>query len=268
MFRTEQAPSLKSVLIASGVILSLAMGVRHGFGFWLQPVSQQHGWTRETFSLAMALQNLMWGVFGPFSGMAADRFGAARVVFFGALLSAIMSTASGTLLAPSTVFTENLLRPLLPQQTGCVLEWSEEEVGWLRGSQLHAHPAGQLQIRPQAPGSLAGLHPQGLPLVAEGRAGDGARAVVFGVLVIGLSPLQLHLLEAGQHVAPRALQRMVTPHHADAHIFFRNGAVVAAVGGDRGPELAALEEAGGADGAAAGLGPNERAAYSRACANQ
>lgn len=77
---------LQSVLIASGIILSLAMGVRHGFGFWLQPISQQHEWTRETFSLAMALQNLMWGVFGPFAGMAADRFGAARVVLGGALL--------------------------------------------------------------------------------------------------------------------------------------------------------------------------------------
>ncbi len=88
MFRTRQLPHLKTVLIASGIILSLAMGVRHGFGFWLQPVSQQHLWTRETFSLAMALQNLMWGVFGPVSGMAADRFGAARVVFFGAMLYA------------------------------------------------------------------------------------------------------------------------------------------------------------------------------------
>ncbi len=86
MFRTHQTPRLIPVLIASGIVLSLAMGVRHGFGFWLQPVSQQHGWTRDTFSLAMALQNLMWGVFGPLSGMAADRFGAARVVFFGALL--------------------------------------------------------------------------------------------------------------------------------------------------------------------------------------
>ena len=62
------------------------MGVRHGFGFWLQPISQAHGWTRETYSLAMALQNLMWGVFGPFAGMAADRFGTARVVIVGALL--------------------------------------------------------------------------------------------------------------------------------------------------------------------------------------
>ncbi len=86
MFSTDRLPRLIPVLIASGIVLSLAMGVRHGFGFWLQPVSQEHGWTRDTFSLAMALQNLMWGVFGPLSGMAADRFGAARVVFFGALL--------------------------------------------------------------------------------------------------------------------------------------------------------------------------------------
>lgn len=62
------------------------MGVRHGFGFWLQPISSQHTWTRETFSLAMAAQNLMWGVFGPLAGIAADRIGASRVVIFGALL--------------------------------------------------------------------------------------------------------------------------------------------------------------------------------------
>ncbi len=78
-------PSLKTVLLASGVILTLAMGVRHGFGFWMQPISQAHGWTRETYSLALAMQNLMWGAFGPFAGMAADRFGTMRVVMLGAL---------------------------------------------------------------------------------------------------------------------------------------------------------------------------------------
>jgi len=82
----SRAPQLKSVLIASGLVLTLAMGVRHGFGFWLQPISQEHGWTRETYSLAMALQNLMWGAFGPFAGMAADRYGTARVVIVGAAL--------------------------------------------------------------------------------------------------------------------------------------------------------------------------------------
>jgi len=86
MLPAARAPHLKTVLIASGLVLTLAMGVRHGFGFWLQPISQAHGWTRETFSLAMALQNLMWGAFGPFAGMAADRFGTARVVIVGAVL--------------------------------------------------------------------------------------------------------------------------------------------------------------------------------------
>ena len=85
MSSTARAPSLKTVLLASGVILTLAMGVRHGLGFWMQPISQANGWTRETFSLAMAMQNLMWGVFGPFAGMAADRFGTMRVVIVGAV---------------------------------------------------------------------------------------------------------------------------------------------------------------------------------------
>lgn len=88
MWIAKRAPELKTVLIASGLVLTLAMGVRHGFGFWLQPISQANGWTRETFSLAIALQNLMWGAFGPFAGMAADRIGTARVVIAGALLYA------------------------------------------------------------------------------------------------------------------------------------------------------------------------------------
>ncbi len=81
----HRAPSLKTVLLATGVVLTLAMGVRHGLGFWMQPISQANGWTRETYSLALALQNLMWGVFGPFAGMAADRFGTMRVVITGAI---------------------------------------------------------------------------------------------------------------------------------------------------------------------------------------
>jgi MFS family permease len=84
MFNVSRQPDLKTVLLASGLVLTLSMGVRHGFGFWLQPISQSHNWTRETYSLALALQNLLWGVFGPFAGMACDRFGTARVVLAGA----------------------------------------------------------------------------------------------------------------------------------------------------------------------------------------
>lgn len=83
------APDLKTVLLATGCVLTLAMGVRHGFGFWLQPISQGNNWTRETFSMAIAVQNLMWGVFGPFAGMAADKLGTAKVILLGAILYAL-----------------------------------------------------------------------------------------------------------------------------------------------------------------------------------
>lgn len=85
MLYAKNAPDLKTVLIASGLVLTLAMGMRHGLGFWLQPISMEHGWTREPFSLAIAVQNLMWGVFSPFAGMVADRFGTARVILAGAV---------------------------------------------------------------------------------------------------------------------------------------------------------------------------------------
>jgi MFS family permease len=86
MFNVARPPTLKTVLIAGGLILTISVGIRHGLGFWLQPISQARGWTRETYSLAMAMQNLMWGIFGPLAGMVADRFGTARVVMAGAIL--------------------------------------------------------------------------------------------------------------------------------------------------------------------------------------
>ncbi len=78
---SHQKPlSLTQLLICGGAIVTLSMGIRHGFGLWLQPVTQAQGWTRETFAFAMAMQNLMWGVFGVFMGMLADRFGAFKVI--------------------------------------------------------------------------------------------------------------------------------------------------------------------------------------------
>ena len=80
--------SMLQVLACGAAIVTLSMGIRHGFGLWLQPITQSQGWTRETFSFALAVQNLSWGVFGVFAGMAADRLGAFRVVVLGALLYA------------------------------------------------------------------------------------------------------------------------------------------------------------------------------------
>jgi MFS family permease len=77
--------SLAQLLICGATIVTLAMGIRHGFGLWLQPITQAQGWTRETFAFAIAIQNLAWGIAGIFSGMAADRFGAMRVIVIGAV---------------------------------------------------------------------------------------------------------------------------------------------------------------------------------------
>jgi predicted MFS family arabinose efflux permease len=81
--------SLAQVLICGAAIVTLSMGIRHGFGLWLQPITQAQGWTRETFAFALAVQNLSWGVFGIFAGMLADRFGAFRVIAGGAVLYAL-----------------------------------------------------------------------------------------------------------------------------------------------------------------------------------
>ena len=80
---------MRQVLICGAIIVTLSMGIRHGFGLWLQPITQAQGWTRETFAFAIAIQNLSWGIFGIFAGMAADRFGAFRVIVGGALLYAL-----------------------------------------------------------------------------------------------------------------------------------------------------------------------------------
>ena len=91
--------SMLQVLACGAAIVTLSMGVRHGFGLWLQPITQAQGWSRESFSLALAIQNLSWGVTGIFAGMVADRFGAMRVLMLGAVLYAL--GLAGMALAPT-----------------------------------------------------------------------------------------------------------------------------------------------------------------------
>ena len=92
------------VLLCGAAIVTLSMGIRHGFGLWLQPITQAQGWTRETFAFAIAVQNLSWGVFGIFAGMIADRFGAFRVIIAGAVLYAL-GLAGMALAATGMLFT-------------------------------------------------------------------------------------------------------------------------------------------------------------------
>ena len=77
------------ILVGSALILALSLGVRHGFGLFLAPMSAEFGWGREVFAFAIALQNLIWGLTQPFTGALADRFGARRTVLVGGVLYAI-----------------------------------------------------------------------------------------------------------------------------------------------------------------------------------
>lgn len=91
------------IVIAAGCIISaVGFGPRSTMGFFLTPISNEYGWGREVFALAIAIQNLVWGIGQPFVGMLADRYGTARVLTGGALIYAAglaLIAHSGTPLA-------------------------------------------------------------------------------------------------------------------------------------------------------------------------
>ena len=74
------------LLVWAGIgILIVSLGIRQSFGIFMLPISETFGTGREFFSFTIALQNLLFGVFQPFVGMAADRFGPKRIIILGAI---------------------------------------------------------------------------------------------------------------------------------------------------------------------------------------
>lgn len=74
---------LYPLLVSACLLLLLSFGYRSGFGLFLQPMSEARGWGRDVFSLALATQNLFWGVVAVFAGGIADKYGNLRVLLFG-----------------------------------------------------------------------------------------------------------------------------------------------------------------------------------------
>jgi MFS family permease len=94
----------RNVVIAAGCLIALiGFGARTSFGLFTEPLSALRGWDRETFALAIAIQNLLWGIGQPFAGALADRLGAARVLAAGGAVYALgivlmaVSTSGATL---------------------------------------------------------------------------------------------------------------------------------------------------------------------------
>jgi MFS family permease len=91
---TPPAPSLgwraPAVIIVCGCLMAmLTFGPRSSMGFFLQPMTQELGFGRDVFALAIAIQNLLWGAALPFVGAIADRYGTALPLAVGAMLYAI-----------------------------------------------------------------------------------------------------------------------------------------------------------------------------------
>jgi MFS family permease len=77
------------VIIVCGCLIGLlSFGPRSSLGFFIQPMSREFSWGRDVFGLALAVQNLLWGLGQPIAGAIADRFGVMRVMCVGAVLYA------------------------------------------------------------------------------------------------------------------------------------------------------------------------------------
>ncbi len=93
MSRTFSQPEslwsrVEIIIIAGCVISAIGFGIRASFGLFTLPVTEFYGWDRATFGMAMAIQNLVWGMAQPIAGGLADRYGTARVLAAGAIIYA------------------------------------------------------------------------------------------------------------------------------------------------------------------------------------
>lgn len=96
---------LPAVIIVSGCLVAMVnFGVRSTFGLFTTPISEMHAWPREIYSIAIALQNLLWGIATPIAGALADRYGSARVLMGGALFYAVGTIIMASAATPAMLY--------------------------------------------------------------------------------------------------------------------------------------------------------------------
>jgi MFS family permease len=186
------------VLVCGAAVVTLSMGIRHGFGLWLQPITAERGWTRETFAFALAVQNLSWGIAGLFAGMVADRFGAFRVlVACGAAYAAGLALMAFASTPWAFLASAGVLVGIAQAGTTYAVIYGvigrnvpAEKRSWAMGVAAAAGSFGQFLMVPVENGLIANLGWQGA-LLALGAAALLIVPLAFGLREPGLASGQL-----------------------------------------------------------------------------
>lgn len=152
------SPNAWIILVAASLLLMFAFGFRASFGLFVQPMSEANDWGRDVIGLALAIQNLAWGVIAVLAGGLADRFGNTKVLVAGALLYALglwltagvdsvwtLQMGAGFLVGAGIAGTGfGIVLPLMAKAV------SEEDRQWVLGVGTAAGSMGQFLIVPLA----------------------------------------------------------------------------------------------------------------------
>jgi MFS family permease len=109
MTAAARASLFTPVLVGGSIILLVGFGVRASFGVFQIPIAAEFGWPRADFSLAIAIQNLAWGIGAPMFAALAERFGDRRAIVLGALLYAMGLVLSASAVTPGAHQLLNIL---------------------------------------------------------------------------------------------------------------------------------------------------------------
>lgn len=202
---TRFSKPLIYMLIGSAFILALSLGVRHGFGLYLVPMSHEFGWSHQVFSLAIAIQNLFWGAVQPFTGALADKYGSKKVVMMGGILYTIglllMSISSNALLLNMSI---GLIIGLALSATSFSILLSAV------GRAAHPSKRSMAMGIASAAGSFGQFIMLPTTLLLIKNFGWSAALVITAILIALIVPLAW-MLKAPMYVAPNAVAQAAKP---------------------------------------------------------
>lgn len=202
---TRFSKPLIYMLIGSAFILALSLGVRHGFGLYLVPMSHEFNWSHQVFSLAIAMQNLLWGAVQPFTGALADKYGSKKVVAVGGVLYTIglllMSVSSNALLLDLSV---GLIIGLALSATSFSVLLSAV------GRAAHPSKRSMAMGIASAAGSFGQFIMLPTTLLLIKNFGWSSALVITAVLVVLIIPLAW-MLKAPMYTPPNAVKQALKP---------------------------------------------------------